>query len=106
MVMDRNDGGNLRRFFRKARIVLLRRPYLAPTVRPQDLHTPPVIVWRPKHGDPVPFQAAPAIWQIAGTVIGEPESVNVPLTVLGNQRKPRDWTWTSALVAPSHGWQL
>jgi hypothetical protein len=106
MVMDRNDGGNLRRFFRKARIALLRRPYFAPTVRPQDLHTPAVIVWRSKHGGPLPFSAAPAIWQIGGTVVGEPESVNVPTTVLGDQRKPRDWTWTKALVAPSPGPQL
>ena len=103
IVRDRNDGGNLRRMFPEARIVLLRRPHYAPAVRPQDLSAPAVVVWRPKHGDSLPILAGPEIRQIGGTVVGKPESVRVPWIPFGGQSEPRDWTWITALVTPSLG---
>ncbi|MDJ0514314.1 MAG: glycosyltransferase family 39 protein [Methyloceanibacter sp.] len=106
MVMDRNDGGNLRRMFPEARIVLLRRPYYAPAVRPQDLSAPAAIVWRPQHGERLPFQARLAMRQIGGAVIGRPNRVQVPLRALGGESQSQDWSWTTVLAQPSQAPRL
>ncbi|MEM9590667.1 MAG: glycosyltransferase family 39 protein [Pseudomonadota bacterium] len=103
MVMDRNDGGNLRRMFPEARIVLLHRPYYAPAMRPKDLSATAAIVWRPKHGERLPFQAKLAMGQIGGTVVGEPNSVRVPLSGLGGKPQLHDWSWTTVFAHPSTG---
>jgi 4-amino-4-deoxy-L-arabinose transferase-like glycosyltransferase len=101
MVMDRDDGGNLRRLFPDARIVLLRRPRYAPPVRPQDLTAPALVVWRLPHGESVPPVAAPAIREIGGTVVGAPAKVRVPWVPLGGASEPRSWEWMVARVKPS-----
>lgn len=106
IVMDRNDGGNLRRMFPEARIVSLYRPDYAPPLRRQDLSAPAVVAWRPTDGESLPFLAGPAIWRIGGTVVGTPEKVRVPWTPLGHPSETRDWVWMVALVKPSPGPQL
>lgn len=105
MVMDRDDGGNLRRLFPDARIVLLRRPYYAPPVRPQDQIAPALVVWRPSYGERLPAQAASTLRQIGGTVVGAPESVRVPWLPFGSTSNPRSWEWMIARVEPSSGAQ-
>jgi hypothetical protein len=101
MVMDRDDGGNLRRLFPDARFVLLRRPRYAPPVRPQDLTAPALVVWRLPHGESLPSLAAPAIREIGGMVVGAPTRVQVPWMPLGGASEPRAWEWMIARVEPS-----
>ncbi|WP_108683506.1 glycosyltransferase family 39 protein [Methyloceanibacter sp. wino2] len=103
IVMDRNDGGNLRRFLPEARIVSLRRPYHLPPVRPQDLTAPAVVVWRPARRAGLWSLAAPAIRQIDGQVVGNPRAVHVPWTPLGSASEPQAWEWRIAFVQPSAG---
>ncbi|BAQ17645.1 hypothetical protein GL4_2203 [Methyloceanibacter caenitepidi] len=101
IVMDRNDGGNLRPLLPEARIVSLRRPYHLPPVRPQDLAAPAVVVWRPSHAEDLWSLAAPAIRQINGKVVGKPKTLHVPWTTLGSASQPKAWEWRIALVQPS-----
>jgi hypothetical protein len=73
---DRQDAGNLRRFFPEARVVRLDRPRYVPPARP-DLPSKVAVVWREGEGKRGSKEVEKELGEIARGLGSSPERVRI-----------------------------
>jgi hypothetical protein len=90
---DRHDAGNLRRMFPEARIVCLGPPSYAPPIRPADLSSKAVVIWRKGETQVLPDGAESELARIGGHVAATPERLEIPWQPYPSMSAERVWTW-------------
>jgi hypothetical protein len=97
---DRHDAGNLRRLFPEARIVCLEPPSYAPPVRPADLISEAVVIWRKGGAEELPDGAERELTRIGASIASKPDRVEIPWQPYPRTSAERSWTWIVADAKP------
>jgi len=98
---NRDDAGNLRRLFPKARIVSLGYPVYAPPIRAKDSAETGAVVWRATKGRKPPKGAAAEIARTGASLVGSPQEVRVPWASFGSDSTDREWVWRVMTAEPA-----
>jgi len=98
---DRHDAGNLRRLLPDARIVVLEPPSYAPPIRPDDLSSEAVVIWRKGGTEEVPEGAQNELAKIGARVGAPPEQIDIPWQPYPRRSAERVWIWTVVIANPA-----
>ncbi len=98
---DRHDAGNLRRLFPDARIVCLEPPSYAPPVRPADLTSAAVVIWRKGEAEELPRGADRELARIGAQVGAPPQQVEISWQPYPRKAAGRTWSWIVAVAKPA-----
>lgn len=97
---DRNDAGNLRRYFPKARIVCLQRPEYGPPVRSADFRERAAVVSRPKDARWLPKAAKPQLGMI-GQSAGLVQKFSLLWTAVNASNPNVERKWLVTMTEPA-----
>jgi len=89
---DRQDAGNLRRFFPDARVVRLERPRYVPPLR-SDLPPKVAVVWREGQGTRLSKEAREELARTVESLNATPERIRIPWKPYPPSSAERAWEW-------------